>query len=397
MKQILLSDFNYNLPNEKIAKFPLPNRDSSKLLVFKNNQILDHNFVDLANQLPPNAHLVFNDTKVIPARLYFFNQSGAKIEIFLLNPILPSTIVDQSIIASKTTTWKCIIGNKKKWKENTTIFSNINDNIQNLNFTANLIDIEQNTVQFNWQSNHLFNELLNIAGQIPLPPYLNRQPTQLDQNTYQTIYSQTEGAVAAPTAGLHFTKTIFQTLQNKNITHQYITLHVGAGTFLPIKTENVSDHKMHNEQIVFTKEQIQSIIIKLGNIIAVGTTSLRALESLYWFGAKLETNKNQHFFIEKNDPYQINSITTIQSLTNVLQFMELNEIETIFGETEIFIFPGYNFKIINGLITNFHQPQSTLVVLIASIIGENWKKVYHHALNNNYRFLSYGDSSLLLL
>lgn len=397
MKQILLSDFNYNLPDEKIAKFPLPNRDASKLLVFKNNQILDHNFVDLANHLPKNAHLVFNDTKVIPARLYFFNQSGAKIEIFLLNPILPSPIVDQSIIATKTTTWKCIIGNKKKWKANTTISSNINDSIQNLNFTANLIDQDQNTVQFNWQSNHLFNELLNIAGQIPLPPYLNREPTQLDQNTYQTIYSQTEGAVAAPTAGLHFTKTIFEAVKLKNITHQYITLHVGAGTFLPIKTENVSDHKMHNEQIIFSKTQIQSIIQKLGNIIAVGTTSLRALESLYWFGAKLDINNNQHFVIEKNDPYQINSIPTVLALNNVLQYMNVNNIETIFGETEIFIYPSYDFKIINGIITNFHQPQSTLVVLIASIVGDNWHKIYNYALNNNYRFLSYGDSSLLLL
>lgn len=400
--EILLDQFDYELPDDKIAKFPLPNRDQSKLLVYKNNKIEVSKFENIANFLPEKSHLVFNNTKVIPARLFFQNKTGAAIEILLLQPF--NNEYAKSFAESSRSTWECMIGNKKKWKPNeiltkSLVFENIEIDIKVI-----CLDSEKNILKFEWKSNKneiLFAELLEYLGEIPLPPYLNRKPTISDSNTYQTVYSKINGAIAAPTAGLHFTQNTFDSLTKSNISTQFITLHVGAGTFLPVKEKNVVNHKMHREQIIFQKKEIETLIENIGTIIPVGTTSMRALESLYWYGVKiyqnnLLPNSKQDFFIEKLYPYENpENLQPIESLKIILNFMKMNKLEIIVGETEILILPSYRFKLCKGIITNFHQPQSTLLLLISALIGDNWKKIYEFALNNNFRFLSYGDSSLL--
>lgn len=399
INQININEFDYDLPESQIAKFPKANRDQSKLLIYKNGEISQSKFQNLPEYLPEKSHLVFNNTKVVPARLYFKNKNDAIIEVLLLKPLSKpyETIFDENISVQ----WQCIIGNKKKWKKQETLVSNHEDESTKFTLNISYIDFDENIIEFHWNNNSLkFYDIIHLIGQMPLPPYLNRKSELSDNNSYQTIYSDKNGAVAAPTAGLHFTQNTFKSLLQKNITHQFITLHVGAGTFLPVKVQNAIEHKMHNEQIIFDIISIKNILANLENIIPVGTTSLRALESLYWFGVKLNSKilkKEEVFFIEKLYPYENQlSLSAQKAIENVLHYMEEFNLNEIIGETEILIFAGYNFKICKGLITNFHQPKSTLLLLVSALVGNNWKNIYKYGIDHDFKFLSYGDSSLLL-
>jgi len=402
MIELDLEKYNYELSDERIGRFPVEPRDSSKLLIYKDLQISEDVFNKVNNHLPKNTFLVFNNTKVIPARLFFQKANGVVIEVFLLNPVEPSNVVSQVMETTETCTWACMIGNKKRFKEKIVGTYNIEVGTyqvrpENVKLTAELVDSENNYVKFTWNNSDLtFAEIVKFFGQIPLPPYLKRETEQKDYDTYQTVYSKNDGAVAAPTAGLHFTEQVFADLAQKGVKHDFVTLHVGAGTFQPIKVQNVVEHKMHCEQIVFDKSFIINLLENILFVIPVGTTSMRSLESLYWFGVKLLSGE-QTFFIEKLSPYnQTESFTAEQSLKAIIDYMTENNLSQLVGETEIFIFPSYEFKICKGIITNFHQPDSTLILLVAALVGENWKKIYDYALKNNFRFLSYGDSSLLI-
>ncbi|AWV99923.1 S-adenosylmethionine:tRNA ribosyltransferase-isomerase [Arcticibacterium luteifluviistationis] len=399
--EIRIEDFNYSLPESQIAKYPLSPRDSSKLLVFKNKEIRSEAFSSLASEVPENAHLVFNNTKVIPARLFFRKQTGALIEIFLLEPILPSKVISQVMESTESTTWMCMIGNKKKWKDEVLSLDIPFENGTTINVKAELVNREENTISFKWTDKISFAELVKVFGEIPLPPYLNRKTEEKDKETYQTVYSESDGAVAAPTAGLHFTDSTFKSLKKRGIKTSFITLHVGAGTFQPVKTENALEHHMHSEQIVFSKDFLKSLLKHDGPVIPVGTTSMRSLESLYWFALKIRGNKEAHipFKIEKLYPYgfEENDLPSKkEAIEVILEYMENQNFETLIGDTEIYIFPGYKPRLCEGIITNFHQPKSTLLLLISSLIGDKWKELYDFALENDYRFLSYGDSSLIL-
>jgi S-adenosylmethionine:tRNA ribosyltransferase-isomerase len=402
MIELDLGKYNYELSDERIARFPVEPRDSSKILIYKDLQLSEDVFNKVNNHLPENTFLVFNNTKVIPARLFFQKENGVVIEVFLLSPVEPSSIVSQVMETTENCTWACMIGNKKRFKEKIVGTYNIDVGTyqvrpQNVKLTAELVDSEKNYVKFSWNNSDLtFAEIVRFFGQIPLPPYLKRETEQKDYDTYQTVYSKNDGAVAAPTAGLHFTEQVFADLAQKGIKQDFVTLHVGAGTFQPIKVQNIVEHKMHCEQIVFDKSFIINLLENVSFVIPVGTTSMRSLESLYWFGVKLLSGE-QTFFIEKLSPYnQIESFTVEQSLQAIVDYMTENNLSQLVGETEIFIFPSYEFKICKGIITNFHQPDSTLILLVAALVGENWKKIYDYALENNFRFLSYGDSSLLI-
>ncbi|UCS92823.1 S-adenosylmethionine:tRNA ribosyltransferase-isomerase [Echinicola marina] len=396
--EIKLSDYQYELPDERIAKFPLKKRDHSKLLHFEEGKINHHRFFNLPELLPDNSLMVFNNTKVIPARLIFKRASGAKIEIFLLQPIAPNQVINEIMIHEGPVTWKAMIGNLKKWKDNESLEGLAIINDQEVKVSATLVDREARYVKISWDKpNTPFASIVEASGEVPLPPYLNRKATSEDKPRYQTVYSQKEGAVAAPTAGLHFTDDILNQLSENGTKKEYLTLHVGAGTFQPIKDENVTDHPMHNEQVVVKKENIKNLLDHDGNIIAVGTTSMRSLESIYWYGVKLLNEKDKLFLIPKLYPYQDHAKkpSVKESLQAILDHMESENIEEITGSTEIFIMPGYHFKVCNGLLTNFHQPGSTLILLVAAFTKNHWKNIYKEALSQDYRFLSYGDSSLL--
>lgn len=391
-----LEKYTYHLPDERIARFPVEPRDTSKLLVYKNAAIKEDRFYKLVDYLPKESFLVFNNTKVIPARLFFQKESGAIIEIFLLNPVEPSTVISQVMETTQACTWACMIGNKKRLKGKLVGTHTIHAT-NDLALVAELVDSEKNYVQFTWNNSTLtFAEIVKYFGQIPLPPYLKRQTEEKDYQTYQTVYSKNDGAVAAPTAGLHFTEKVLFDLVEHDINYDFITLHVGAGTFQPIKVQNIVEHQMHSEQIVFDKAFIEQLARNLSFVIPVGTTSMRSLESLYWFGVKLLQGQST-FFIEKLFPYQQSEVISAEaSIKAILAYMDAQNIEQLIGETEIFIFPGYQFRICKGIITNFHQPDSTLILLVAALVGDDWQKIYDFALENNFRFLSYGDSSLLI-
>ena len=381
---INLKDYHYSLPEEKIAKFPLPERSDSKLLLYEKRVISHDTFKSIPNHLPKKCLLVFNDTKVIPARLIFYKSTGARIEVFLLEPSKPSNY-ERSMSARNTCSWNCMIGNSKKWKTEKIEVTEIGLKAKRQN----------DEVTFTWEQGLSFLEILELAGKIPLPPYIDREVEESDKDRYQTVYSKHEGAVAAPTAGLHFTADLLKQIEEHGIEKEYLTLHVSAGTFLTIKAETVNDHPMHREQIIITKMNVEKLL-KSETIIPVGTTSLRTLESLYWYGVKL-LNGQTDFFIPKLYPYDQSELPSKnESLPAVLDFMNQNEITHLLGHTEIFIFPGYTFRMCSGLITNFHLPGSTLILLVAAMIGEDWRMVYEEALAHDYRFLSYGDSSLLL-
>ena len=398
--KIDLREYEYTLPEERIAKFPLEKRDQSKLLHYQNGKIEHFQFFNLPELLPSDTLLVYNDTKVIPARLIFQRESGAKIEIFLLSPVAPTTVIPEIMLAKFPVTWETMIGNAKKWKDGEILTGRVQMGEKEVILQARLVDRESKLVSFSWNDAEVaFVDLVEASGEIPLPPYLNRKPEKEDKDRYQTVYSKKEGAVAAPTAGLHFTEEVFDELRRKGVQEAQVTLHVSAGTFQPIKVDNVLEHPMHSEQIQVTRETIEKLYLHSGTVIAVGTTSIRTLESLFWFGVKLIEEKGEEFFIPKLFAYDRRDKVPnkTESLKAILDWMDSRQLDSILGQTEIFIFPGYQYRMIQGLITNFHQPGSTLILLIATILGEDWKNVYQEALDQNYRFLSYGDSSLLWL
>lgn len=388
---INVNNYTYQLPPEKIAKYPLPLRDQSKLLYYNTGKIEHKNFIDLPRLLPPGSTLFFNDTKVIPARLIFQKPSGARIEIFLLNPLEPSSLLVETLQATDACVWKCVIGNLKKWNVDT-----LSKKDNDTEITAKLIDRQAGVVKFTWSNGITFAELVQRIGNTPLPPYLNRDADATDEERYQTVYSSREGAVAAPTAGLHFTPAVLAALREKRIPLDFLSLHVSAGTFQPIKVTNALDHRMHEEQLVINRQNIETLL-EAKTIVAVGTTSLRTLESLYWYGVKLIEDQNAEFNIGQHDAYTHGELpTALNALKAIQHHMEIWKKETLTGETSIYIVPGYRFRLCSGLITNFHQPSSTLILLVAAFIGNDWRKIYDEALANDYRFLSYGDSSLLL-
>ncbi|SEF40377.1 S-adenosylmethionine:tRNA ribosyltransferase-isomerase [Algoriphagus boritolerans] len=396
--KIDLRDYEYTLPEERIAKFPLEKRDSSKLLHVRKGAMEHLHFYDLPSLLSSDTLLVYNDTKVIPARLIFQRETGARIEIFLLQPVAPTTVISEIMLTRHPVTWETMIGNSKKWKDDEILTGQVRVNGRVVILSAQLADRESKSVVFSWDDATVaFVDLVEASGEVPLPPYLNRKPNEEDKSRYQTVYSKKEGAVAAPTAGLHFTAEIFEKLRAKGIQEAQVTLHVSAGTFQPIKAQNILEHPMHSEQIQIGRETVEKLLAQKGKTVAVGTTSVRTLESLFWFGVKLLENKGSEFRIEKLFAYENRSTVPSKedALQAVLNYMEKNQLETILGSTEIFIFPGYRFRMIEGLITNFHQPGSTLILLIATILGKSWSVVYQEALDRDYRFLSYGDSSLL--
>ena len=383
-----INEYTYHLPADRIALHPLEKRDQSNLLVYRKGAIGHHRFPQIVDFLSVNSVLVMNNTRVIPARLRFKKSSGAAIEIFLLNPIEPSGLVQQAMLAKETSTWQCTIGNVRRWTEGTELeLASGNDVI-----TAELIDRTKSIVRLTWTGSSTFAEIIENIGETPLPPYLKRDADASDKARYQTVYAKHEGAVAAPTAGLHFTDAILEKLRAKDIIPAYVTLHVGAGTFMPVKTDNAIDHTMHEEQVVVSKTLIEQLLSGR-KIVAVGTTSLRVLESTYWFGCKLEQDPDAEFTISQTEAYQITAIDVRKSLQNVRD--RIGSGESIGGRTSIYIYPGYTFHLVDVLVTNFHQPGSTLMLLVAAFIGRDWKLVYDEALQNNYRFLSYGDSSLL--
>jgi len=386
-----LNDFDYHLPNNQIAQFPLEKREASKFLIYNKGTIHHDVFARVNNYLPKHATLYLNNAKVVPARLFFRKTTGAIIEVVLLSP--HNTPLEEALKAKEGITWKCIIGNARKWKMNTSLEMGFDD------IKLKALRLSGDNVRFSWQPSVLsFLEIIEQSGKMPLPPYINREVIEEDKERYQTVYSKTPGAVAAPTAGLHFTKAIINQLGNAGHLIQELTLHVGAGTFKPIQSSDIKGHPMHNEEIIINKENIRSIIQGNKNI-AVGTTAARTLESIYWIGVRIIENEDDAFFIPKLYPYQFKPEQLPglrESLNAVEELMQAIKKEEIIGKTELFIFPGYRFKVIDGLFTNFHLPKSTLILLIAALIGKGWQKVYAEALQNAYRFLSYGDTSLLM-
>ena len=393
-----LKDYEYTLPEDRIAKFPLEKRDSSQLLEYRKGTIQHHHFFDLPRLLDSDSLLVYNNTKVIPARLIFQRQTGARIEVFLLQPIAPSRVMSEIMTSKKPVIWETLVGNLKKWKEDETLQGIITIDNQEVILTARLVNKELMQVEFSWNAEKIaFVDLVEACGETPLPPYLNRKAEETDKSRYQTVYSEKEGAVAAPTAGLHFSDEVFADLRAKGIQEAALTLHVSAGTFQPIKVQAVEEHPMHSEQMEIKRETIEKLLNHSEKIVAVGTTSVRTLESMYWYGVQLIENRGNRFEIEKLAPYvsRASLPTRREVLEAIKNEMERSGSDTLIGTTSIFIFPGYKFQLVDGLITNFHQPGSTLVLLIAALVGEGWKKIYQEALDSNYRFLSYGDSSLL--
>jgi S-adenosylmethionine:tRNA ribosyltransferase-isomerase len=342
--------------------------------------------------------MVFNNTKVIPARLIFQKESGAKIEIFLLKPLKPSTVINEVMLNSSAVIWETFIGKLKKWRENEILQGEITILGKTEIINARLVDRELKHVEFTWTGSYIpFVAIVEAAGEVPIPPYLNRKVTEEDKSRYQTVYSRKEGAVAAPTAGLHFTEKVLQDLEEKGVKKEFLTLHVSAGTFQPIKEEVVASHPMHSEQMVFDLETIQNLSNQKGQIIAVGTTSMRSLESLYWFGVMLHRKEKNSFQVPKLYPYADfeNLPDRKESFMAIVEFMKEKELKEIIGSTEILIMPGYEFKVCDALVTNFHQPSSTLILLVAAFTKGNWRKIYDEALEKDYRFLSFGDSNLI--
>lgn len=398
-RNIKINDYSYPLSEERIAKYPLAERDGSKLLVWKKGRIKKDFFRNIPTYLPTDSMLVFNNTRVIHARLFFRKETGAKIEIFCLEPDQPA---DHQLAFQQTekVVWKCMLGNAKKWKDGV-LMRELEVQGKTIRLNARKIDQEEHSflIEFSWNEAINFAEIIEKAGVLPIPPYLNRETEPGDEETYQTVYAKTDGSVAAPTAGLHFTASILQKLTETNVTLREITLHVGAGTFQPVKSETINGHQMHHEQVNIPKKFIEELRVSSKKNIAVGTTSVRSLESLYWLGLKLKNPEKQveNLEVEQWEPYEnAQELSVQESLDNILSYLENNNKTTLQFSTQIIIVPGYRFKLIDGMITNFHQPQSTLLLLIGAFLGNNWKKVYDFALNNDFRFLSYGDSNLYL-
>lgn len=413
-KTIAIADYDYPLPEERIAKYPLAERDKSKLLVFRNGNISEDTFSNIPNLLPDGSLLVFNNTKVIHARLVFQKETGSTIEIFCLEPY--QTAISEAFEQREHCTWLCFVGNNKKWKsgclekvvsgqqsvvsEHSSIQASKQSGINTI-LTATRREAVGNAwiIDFSWTGGISFAEVIEQAGVIPLPPYLHRNAEADDNERYQTVYADPMGSVAAPTAGLHFTERVFSQLQSRGILTDFLTLHVGAGTFKPVNSDTVGGHEMHTEKIVVNRSTIQNILSHYGKpLIAVGTTSVRTLESIYWFGVQLEGNPSvDAMHVSQWEPYDNpHEVDFRKSYSNVLDWMARHDADILLGETQLIIVPGYKYHVISGMITNFHQPKSTLLLLVSALIGDEWKRCYRFALDHGFRFLSYGDSCLFL-
>jgi len=402
-QQFQIKDFIYDLPENRIAKYPLAERDLSKLLIYQDGNINENVYRNLDEYIPENSLLIFNNTKVIQARLHFKNSTGARIEIFCLEPSEENHEPSSAMTQKTSVKWVCLIGRLEKWKDKII-------NLKTKDFSLYAEIVKQNgiefTILFSWEPNHFsFAEILEQVGEMPIPPYLKRESEPIDVSRYQTVYAEQKGSVAAPTAGLHFSDLIFEKLKAKNVITDYVTLHVGAGTFKPVKSETIEGHNMHSEWIEVERKSIENILNQISKnepnnkIIAVGTTSLRTIESLYWMGVKAHNDLEltiEELEVKQWDAYEMGqNITAKVSLTSLLAWLEKNKIEKLICKTQILIVPSYHLKIANALITNFHQPSSTLLLLVAAIVGDDWKTIYNYALNNDFRFLSYGDGSIL--
>ena len=390
-----ISDYNYPLPEERIAKYPLPERDHSKLLIYKDGEVREDHFFRVGDYIPAHSLLVYNNTRVIQARLVFHKPSGARIEIFCLEPLAPHDY-QLSLSSTEGCTWKCMIGNAKKFRE-TAIDMPLQVAGGNVVLRATKGEQMGNTfaVTFSWEGGLSFAEILDAVGELPIPPYLNRPTEERDKTTYQTVYSRIKGSVAAPTAGLHFTEAVLADLRQRGIKTTELTLHVGAGTFQPVKTEDANLHTMHTEIIAVPRQAIVDILANLGHIVAVGTTSMRTLESLYFLGCML-LHGDRSLHVPQFMPYEQEwTLSTEEALQALLAYLDETHQDMLHAETQIMIKPGYRFRVVEQLITNFHQPKSTLLLLVSAFVGEDWKKIYNYALAHDFRFLSYGDSSIL--
>ncbi len=399
LKNIHIDEYDYSLPDERIATYPLARRDSSKLLLYKDGEISEDVFNSLPNHLPSGSLLVFNNTKVIQARMHFRKETGASIEIFCLDPAVPH---DYALVFQQTErcSWHCLVGNLKKWKSGE-LHKEVTIGNEKIILTAQRTQSsgEHHVIEFSWDNPAFtFADLLDATGELPIPPYLKRETEEADKETYQTVYSKIIGSVAAPTAGLHFTDEVLSELKSKGIERAEVTLHVGAGTFKPVKSETIEGHEMHSEFISVERETIETLLQHQGKIIAVGTTSVRTLESLYYIGENLGKNPDSELRVRQWQPYEDDSnlIDTQKALQNILDYLDRNQLNRLLADTQIIIAPGYEFKIVDGIVTNFHQPKSTLLLLVSAFVKGNWKEIYEYALNHDFRFLSYGDSSLLL-
>jgi len=393
-----IEDYTYDLPNDRIAAYPLQERDASKLLIYKSGNIQEDVYRNVASHIPENSLLVFNQTKVVNARLLFKKDTGGLIEIFCLEPHSQYPEIQTALLQKNKVWWNCMVGGASKWKPGMLL------SVQHAtpDFTLNAAIVERQsgsfTIEFTWDADLSFAEVLHHIGKVPIPPYLHRESEKSDEQRYQTIYAKEEGSVAAPTAGLHFTDTVFKSFEEKHIDKAFVTLHVGAGTFKPVKSETMDGHDMHTEWIEVEASAIQKLLQHAGNIIAVGTTSMRMLESLYWIGAKLlmGIKPEGDVAIAQWEPYELKTEATVtEALQAITAYLASNNIQRLVTRTQILIAPGYKCRVIRGLVTNFHQPQSTLLLLVAAITSNNWRSIYNHALNNGYRFLSYGDGSLI--
>lgn len=405
-KHIRIADYNYDLPDERIAKFPLAERDSSKLLVYNHGEVSEDKFTNLPKYLPKGALMVFNNTRVIRARLHFQKETGAQIEVFCMEPFAPIEY-QQNFAQTGSVEWLCMIGNLKRWKSGI-LTKELNIKGETVILTAERLPYESpnatgtnHRVRFSWNDDKVaFSEVLEAVGELPIPPYLNRETQESDLKTYQTVYSKVKGSVAAPTAGLHFTERVLKALDDAGIDCEELTLHVGAGTFKPVKSEELADHEMHSEYIVVKRQTIEKLLAHGGEAIAVGTTSVRTLESLYYIGVKLLQNPHlseNELAVDQWMPYETNpTATPVEAMQAILDYLDSNHLPALHTSTQIIIAPGYEYKIVKRMVTNFHQPQSTLLLLVSAFVHGDWHKIYDFALAHDFRFLSYGDSSLLI-
>lgn len=405
-KHIRIADYNYELPDERIAKFPLAERDSSKLLVYNHGEVSEDKFTNLPKYLPKGALMVFNNTRVIRARLHFQKETGAQIEVFCMEPFAPIEY-QQNFAQTGSVEWLCMIGNLKRWKSGI-LTKELNIKGETVILTAERLPYESpnatgtnHRVRFSWNDDKVaFSEVLEAVGELPIPPYLNRETQESDLKTYQTVYSKVKGSVAAPTAGLHFTERVLKALDDAGIDCEELTLHVGAGTFKPVKSEEIADHEMHSEYIVVKRQTIEKLLAHGGEAIAVGTTSVRTLESLYYIGVKLLQNPHlseNELAVDQWMPYETNpTATPVEAMQAILDYLDSNHLPALHTSTQIIIAPGYEYKIVKRMVTNFHQPQSTLLLLVSAFVHGDWHKIYDFALAHDFRFLSYGDSSLLI-
>lgn len=403
-RHIRINEFNYELPDERIAKFPLAERDSSKLLVYNKGEVEEDVFTSLPKYIPQGSLMVFNNTKVIQARLHFKKETGALIEVFCLEPAIPNDYA-LNFQSTGSCSWYCMIGNLKRWKEGALSRT---FNVGGKDFTLTAVKKEEHgngtshRVEFSWNDGSMtFADVLEVVGELPIPPYLNRETQESDKKTYQTVYSKIKGSVAAPTAGLHFTERVLESLDKAGIEREEVTLHVGAGTFKPVKSEEIQGHEMHSEYFSVSLRVIDKLIAHGGEATAVGTTSVRTLESLYYIGLKLEENMDlteEELHVEQWMPYDYagKKISTVKALENIKSYLENNGLNALRTSTQIIIAPGYEYHIVRRMVTNFHQPQSTLLLLVSAFVKGDWKKIYDYALSHDFRFLSYGDSSILI-